>query len=149
MEGIKMITKLRKSPMPLTTAEKEQIKVLVASGKSYHATAKELKRCPKTIKSFVTKPEAQMAVVKIKEELSGMFENTAKRMIASITNEDIGKINAYQRVISAAAATDKMRLLKNQSTHNMDVMHQTYLELQNIREQAMNLVKNLRNSEDD
>ena len=134
----------RSKPMPLTTAEKEQIKVFIASGKSYHATGKELKRCPKTIKSFVIKPEPQMAVAKIKEELSGMFENTAKRMIASITNEDINKINAYQRVISAAAATDKMRMLKNQSTNNIDLISQTVKDLEEFKKHALNLADKLR-----
>jgi hypothetical protein len=40
-------------------------------------------------------------------------------MLDSITDQDIEKINAYQRTLSAAVATDKMRLPKNQSTENV------------------------------
>jgi hypothetical protein len=43
-------------------------------------------------------------------------------MVDSITDEDITKINAYQRTIAAAAATDKMRLLCCQETPTVSIL---------------------------
>jgi hypothetical protein len=41
-------------------------------------------------------------------------------MVESISPEDIAKINAYQRTLSAAVATDKARLLRGNSTERID-----------------------------
>jgi len=111
----------RKPPNPLTVKELETIKALRASGLTYHAIAVEISRDPKTIKRACLEPEAQEQIQVIKEELAGMFEGLAKRMITSISDEDILKINAYQRTISAGISTDKMRLLKGQSTENLAI----------------------------
>lgn len=51
-----------------------------------------------------------------------MYEELAKRMITSITEKDIQKINAYQRTLSAGISTDKMRLLKDKSTENIGII---------------------------
>jgi hypothetical protein len=42
-------------------------------------------------------------------------------MIDSITDEDIEKLNAYQRTIASGICTDKMRLLRNESTSNISI----------------------------
>lgn len=109
----------RKPPNPLTVKEVEQIKVLRASGLTYHAISKEIGRDPKTIKKACLEPEASMQIQEMKQELADMFEELGKRMLTSITNEDIQKINAYQRTVSAGISTDKMRLLRDQSTINL------------------------------
>ncbi len=41
------------------------------------------------------------------------------RMLTTISDEDITRINAYQRTVSAAVSTDKMRLLRGHSTENI------------------------------
>ena len=121
----------RKSCNPLTVKELEQIKTLRASGLTYHAISKEINRDPKTVKKVCLEPQASKEIQEIKEELSAMFEGLAKRMITSITEEDIQKINAYQRTVSAGISTDKMRLLRNESTENialnsiLSVLHQS------------------------
>ena len=111
----------RKPPNPLTVKELETIKALRASGLTYHAIALEISRDPKTIKKACLEPEASTQIQEMKQELADMFEELGKRMLTSITDEDIQKINAYQRTVSAGISTDKMRLLKGQSTENLAI----------------------------
>jgi predicted transcriptional regulator len=111
----------KKPRNPLTVAEMEKMKALIANGKTYHAVAQELNRSPHTIKKYATESETTKEIQKIKQELADMYEGLARRMINSITDEDIQKINAYQRTLSAAVSTDKMRLLREQSTDIIDL----------------------------
>ncbi len=69
--------------------EIENAKILFASGKSFNSIGKELGRDHKTIKSYVTEPQAAKEIEDMKAELSDMFEGLAKRMLTSITQEDI------------------------------------------------------------
>ncbi len=116
-------------PKPyLTAQEKEKTKVLYASGKSFNAIGVEIRRSPHTVKRYLQCPEAQEHVEEIKKELSDMFEDLARKMIDSITDADVLKLNAYQRTLSSGIAVDKMRLLKDQSTQNIS-LHEI-LELQ-------------------
>ena len=68
----------------------------------------------------------------MQKDLGGIFDDLAKRMVGSITDEDINKLNAYQRTVSAAIATDKAQLLKGQPTMNVGVLVQV---LDVLREQ--------------
>jgi hypothetical protein len=106
---------------PLTLTEKETINALSASGKTPHAIGVELRRSPHTVKRHLQCPEAQQRVNTIKRELADLFEELSRRMIESITEKDIQKINAYQRTVAAGISTDKMRLLRNLSTQNLDI----------------------------
>ena len=65
---------------------------------------------------------AYSQIIEKKAELADMYEEMSRRMIESIKNIDIDKINAYQRVIAASACTDKMRLLRGESTNNEKVV---------------------------
>ena len=109
----------KRPPLPLNVSELEQVKALRASGLTYHAISKRLGRDHKTIKKACLKPEVTSEIEVIKDDLSNFFENLAKRMIISITDEDIRRINAYQRPLSAAISIDKTRLLRDQSTENI------------------------------
>ena len=109
----------RRPPTPLDLKEKEKIKVLRASGKTYHAISKEIARDPKTVKKACLEPQIAREIKEIKEELAVFFEDMAKRMITSITDEDINKLSAYQRVLSSGISVDKMRLLRDESTENV------------------------------
>jgi predicted transcriptional regulator len=106
----------------LTVEEQERIKVLHAEGKTYHAIAKEVGRSPHTVKGYLVSPTVQEEVIQIKGELADTFEDVAKRMVASITDEDIKKLDAYRRTLSGGIATDKMRLLRNESTDNVSLI---------------------------
>jgi hypothetical protein len=111
----------RRPPNLLTVKELETIKALRANGLSYHAIAIKIKRDPKTVKKACLEPQAAKEIQEIKQELADMYEALARRMIDSIADKDIEKINAYQRVLSSCIAVDKMRLLRDQSTENIDM----------------------------
>ena len=111
----------RKNPNPLTLCEIEQIKVLKASGLSYYAVAKKLGRNHKTIKRCCMEPRNAKEIKIIQQELAGYFEDLSMRFITSISDEDIEKLNGYQRIISAGICVDKLRLLRNESTENISL----------------------------
>lgn len=113
----------------MTIQEIDKAKILLANGKTPNAVAKELGRDPKTVRKLEAQPDIAQNIREIKAELADMYEELSKRMLESITDEDIQKINAYQRTIAASAATDKMRLLKNQSTANISIAHR-FMQLQ-------------------
>ena len=109
----------KRPPVPLNVMELEQIKVLRASGLSFHAISKRLGRDHKTVKKACSNSQVAVQIEAIKEDLAASFEDLAKRMIASIADADIRGINAYQRTVASAVAVDKMRLLRDQSTQNV------------------------------
>ena len=106
---------------PLDARELAQIKVLRASGLTFHAISKRLDRDPKTIKKACLTPEMAPQIEQVKVALADRFENVAVRMLTAISDEDITRINAYQRTLSAAISTDKMRLLRGASTENISL----------------------------
>ena len=103
----------------LTTEERERIKILLAEGLSYSAIGRTLGRDHKTIAKVATEPGMALAVLNKKKELADEYEELARRMLTSIKDSDIDRISAYQRTLSAAVSTDKMRLLRDQSTDNV------------------------------
>ncbi len=115
----------------LTMDEREQVKTLLAMGKTYNAVATQIGRDAKTVK----KCGEQMApaIVEKKKELAEWYEEIAHRMLESISQEDIERINAYQRIVSSGIATDKMRLLRDQTTDNIAVLVASLKELQEAR----------------
>ncbi len=111
----------RKAPNPLDLYEIEQIKVLKASGLSYYAVAKKVGREPKTVKRCCMDPRNAEEIKVIQRELASYFEDLSMRLITSISDEDIEKLNCYQRVIAAGISVDKLRLLRNESTENISI----------------------------
>ena len=105
----------------LSTIEIEQAKVLKASGCTYNAIGKELKRDRKTIKKALERPGVAQDVEVIRLSLADKWEDLANELIDSIKTDDITALSAYQRVISAGISTDKMRLLRGESTANVDI----------------------------
>jgi len=100
----------------LTTSEIEEAKILSASGKSYRQIGRELVRSDKTIKRALTRtPEIIQAVEELREELAGKFEDLAKKMLCSISEDDIMRLDAYRRTLSAGIAVDKAACLRNAS----------------------------------
>ncbi len=112
--------------------EIEQIKVLKASGLSYYAVAKKVGREPKTVKRCCMDPRNAEEIKDIQRELASYFEDLSMRLITSISDEDIERLNAYQRIISAGISVDKLRLLRNESTQNLaiDVVKRDWKEVQ-------------------
>ncbi len=111
----------KKPPKPLDLYEIEQIKVLKASGLSYCAVAKKVGRSNKTVKRCCMDPRNAEEIKEIQRELAGYFEDLSMRLITSISDEDIERLNGYQRVIAAGIAVDKCRLIRNESTENISI----------------------------
>jgi hypothetical protein len=109
----------RKNKKSLTVQEVEKAKVLFASGLTYHAVGVELRRDPKTIKRVLSTPEVVAEVQELKAEIANLYEDLSKKILVSISDEDIKKANLRDRLISAGIATDKSQLLKGGSTQNI------------------------------
>ena len=44
----------------------------------------------------------------MQKRIGGTFDGLAQRMVGSISDDDIGKMSTYQRVVAGAIATDKL-----------------------------------------
>lgn len=80
---------------PLNIHEIEKLKILRANGLTFHAISRELKRDPKTVKKACLDPMIALDIKEIQEELADAYEGLSRRMIESITDEDIENLNAY------------------------------------------------------
>ncbi len=109
----------KRPPIPLNVAELEQIKVLRASGLTFHAISKKLDRDHKTIAKACRAPEMAPQIAQVKVTLADRFENVAVRMLTAISDKGIDALDDYKKTLSAAISTDKMRLLTGQSTENI------------------------------
>ena len=107
--------------MPVTVAEISKVKTLAAMGLSYRAFGRELDRSDHTVKKLLTQAGVAEQVDAKKAELSDMFERIAVRTIEAISEKDIKNASLLQKMTSAAISIDKMRLLRDQSTANIDV----------------------------
>ena len=106
---------------PLNFDEIEQVKILRANNLTYHAISQQIGRDPKTVKKACLDPVIASEIIEIKEVLADQYESLSRRMLDSITDEDIIKLNAYQRTIASGIATDKMRLLRSESPAEIDI----------------------------
>ena len=112
-----------KGAVSLIGPELAKAKTYAAMGHSYRQIGRELGKSDHTIKRALTaSPEVVAEVQTMQKDLGDIFDDLAKRMAGSITDEDIKKLNAYQRTVSAAIATDKAQLLKGQPTVNVAVL---------------------------
>lgn len=118
----------------LTVDEKQKIKSLIAIGKSFNAVAEEIGRDPKTVKKYASAPETALEILGMKRELADSYEDLNKRMIASITDEDIKKINAYQRTVSAGICTDKIKLLRGEFNGTKPLVIVNRISIRDTRE---------------
>jgi len=106
----------------LNTQEKYLIAQLTAEGLTPTAVSKRLGRDNKTISAAVLRPDIAAAIVVERQDLADRFEELNHRLLDSVDDDAIQKINAYQRIISMGVLTDKTRLLRGQSTSNVAVM---------------------------
>ncbi len=106
---------------PLTSSEKERIKVLSAGGKTSNAISNAVGRNRRTVKKFLDKPEVREQVGVQREELAGMFDGVAHRIVGSVTPTDIEKANLVQKMTSAGIAIDKAAMLRNEHPVTINV----------------------------
>jgi hypothetical protein len=85
-----------------------------------------------------------IAVLGKKRELAQEYEELARRMLTSIKDDDIQRISAYQRTLSAAVSTDKMRLLRDQSTDNVAAVVEFHNQLVERQKKLQALLNALR-----
>lgn len=111
-----------KGSVALTAVELGKVKVLAGLGYSYRRIAREIGKSDHTIRRALKSPEIVAQIETIKKDLGDIFKDLAHRMIESISDADITKINAYQRTVSAAIATDKSQLLKGEPTMNVGLL---------------------------
>jgi hypothetical protein len=101
----------------LTTEEVERAKSLSAMGYSIRRIARELKRSFGAVRRVLTSSAQVVGEVQtMKRNLADSFEGLAERMVDSITSEEIKKLDAYKRTLSAAISVDKFKLLRNEPT---------------------------------
>ncbi len=69
----------------------------------------------------------------MQKRMGGTFDGLAQRMVGSISDDDIGKMSTYQRVVAGAIATDKLVALSaaplrqelvNKLTEVLDLLRQ-------------------------
>ena len=124
--------------------EISEIKLLRANGLTFFAISQKLKRDPKSVKKICLDPEIAQDIAEMQEELADLYLGLNRRMIDSITDEDILALNAYQRTIASGICTDKMRLLKNESTSNIAIAA-IDANIEDLDKREAELLKELKN----
>lgn len=111
----------KKGDLPLTTEETSRVKTYAAMGLSYRQIGRELKRSDHTIKKLLSTPAVAAEVRSKKAELSDMFERLAIRTIEAVSADDIKNASLQQKAVSSGIFIDKMQLLRDQPTANINV----------------------------
>jgi hypothetical protein len=110
-----------KTRSPLSDEERERAKVLRASGKTPTAIARGMNRSHHTLQKFLNRPETREQVAVQRQELAGMFDGVAHRIVDSVNDTDIQKSNLVQKMTSAGIAVDKAAILRNELPQSIDV----------------------------
>ena len=95
----------------LDTEEKAQITTLAADGQSPARIAKQVGRSHHTVKRFLSEPETQRQVTDEKAVLAEIYRSKARRIVESISEEDIAKASLQQKAIASGVLLDKSLLL--------------------------------------
>jgi len=104
-----------KNKPPLNEDEKIRIEALSANGATPSRIGRDLQRSHHTIQGHLGKPETQARVQDAKQILAKRYEEEARRILDSITPEDITKASLLQKTTSSAICTDKSLALSGQS----------------------------------
>jgi len=110
-----------KTRSPLTSEEKERATLQHASGKTPSAIARSMGRSHHTLQKFLNRPGTREQVSLQREELAGMFDGVAHRIVDSVNDTDIEKANLVQKMTSAGIAVDKAALLRGEMTPTINV----------------------------
>ncbi len=110
-----------KGSLSLTVEEVAKAKSFAALGYSCRHIARELQRSPHTVARLLKTPEVIAEVATQKMELADLYEKLCRDTLESITTKTIQDASLQQRAVSAGIFTDKSRLLRGESTSNLDV----------------------------
>ncbi len=128
-----------------------QMVVLSRLGLSAVGIGKRMSRSNHTVAKYIQSAVAESPEVQVLIDLITQKEIEDLRLLGAKARNRLHELidEGKTKMIETCAVMDRsfqqIRLLEGNSTANLDIMHQNYLELKNIREQAMNLVKKLRN----
>jgi hypothetical protein len=127
---------------PLTETEQERAKVLHAGGKSANAIAKNLGRNRRTVAKFLDKPEVRQQVSVQREELAGMFDSVAHRVVSAVSDEDVARANLVGKLTAAGIAVDKASMLRGElpGPINVNILLECVQEVRRIRAQRQVIV---------
>jgi len=106
----------------LDVIEKQQIATLAATGKSQRAIARATGRDPRTVARVLKDPGVLDEKAKIEDRLASRFEQLTVAVLDSVSEDDLSKASLQAKVTSAAIMTDKVRLLRGQTTSNVGLM---------------------------
>jgi len=108
----------------LSAEEQERAKVMHAGGATPNKIATSMNRSHHTLQKYLRRPEVQQVVGVQREELAGMFDSVAFRVVDSVSDEDVKKANLVQKMTSAGIAVDKAALLRGEMppTINLTVL---------------------------
>ena len=106
----------------LDTEEKAQITTMAADGQSPARIAKQVRRSHHTVKRFLSEPETQRQVRDEKAVLAEIYRSKARRIVESISEEDIAKASLQQKSIASGVLLDKSLLLSGEATENIDML---------------------------
>ncbi len=110
-----------KPKFPPTTEEKAQIVTLAASGQSENKISQAIGRSRHLVKHVLAEPEVQKAVRDEKAELSVIFRQKSRVVVASISEADISKASLQQKSISSAVLLDKSLLLAGEAPISVNI----------------------------
>ncbi len=102
--------------------EKQTIAALAAGGKSNRAIARATGRAPKTVARVLKDPDVLDAKANIEDRLANRYEQIAIAALDSVSEDDLDRASFQQKIIGAATATDKARLLRGKSTENQGIL---------------------------
>lgn len=106
----------------LTLQELALIKTLKADGLTIHRIAKTVGRDDKTVSLALSKPGVADEVAEVRQTLLEKYEQLNHRCLDSaLLPGEIEKASVDKKVTMAAIATDKIRLLNNESTANVSI----------------------------
>jgi hypothetical protein len=111
----------KKNDLPLTVEEISRAKSYAAQGYSCRAIGRELKRSDHTIAKLLARPDVADEVVVQKRELIELYEELNRKVLESVTEKDIQSASLLQKATTSGIFTDKMRLLRDESTSNINV----------------------------
>lgn len=100
----------------LDDKEKTTIEVLAADGQSARKIGKVVHRSHHTVEKHLQEPEVARKVQDQKTVLAERYREEARRILDSISPEDISKGSLLQKMTSSAIATDKSLLLAGEAT---------------------------------
>jgi hypothetical protein len=126
----------------LSSREKTKILKLSAAGMSANTVGKQIKRNRRTVQKFLDEPSS-------KAILADMYERLNRKILESVTAEDIEKATLQQKSVSAAIMTDKALLLRGEPTQiTVSYLLEAVELIREMREQGRTTLPQLRDATD-